>query len=76
MMEYTNKYWNMLMPFIKKSLNKRYGKAYTKALIPKADAEYREIAQMILEGTIRWRPTHMNVWSSWQYGKLLMEKFQ
>ena len=36
MMEYTNKYWNMLMPFIKKSLNKRYGKAYTKALIPKA----------------------------------------
>lgn len=44
MMEYTNKYWNMLMPFIKKSLNKRYGK--------------------------------MNVWSSWQYGKLLMEKFQ
>lgn len=23
MMEYTNKYWNMLMPFIKKSLNKR-----------------------------------------------------
>ena len=39
MMEYTNKYWNMLMPFIKKSLNKRYGKAYTKALIPKADAE-------------------------------------
>lgn len=43
MMEYTNKYWNMLMPFIKKSLNKRYGKAYTKALIPKADAEYRDM---------------------------------
>ena len=40
MMEYTNKYWNMLMPFIKKSLNKRYGKAYTKALITKADTEY------------------------------------
>ncbi len=36
MMAYTNKYWNMLMPFIKKSLNKRYGKAYTKALIPKS----------------------------------------
>ena len=31
------------MPFIKKSLNKRYGKAYTKALIPKADAEYRDM---------------------------------
>lgn len=43
MMEYTNKYWNMIMPFIKKSLNKRYGKAYTKALIPKADAEYRDM---------------------------------
>ena len=67
MMEYTNKYWNMLMPFIKKSLNKRYGKAYTKALIPKADAEYRDMLN---------RSTRMNVWSSWQYGKLLMEKFQ
>ena len=43
MMEYTNKYWNMLMPFIKKSLNKRYGKAYTKALITKADTEYRDM---------------------------------
>lgn len=78
MMEYTNKYWNMLMPFIKKSLNKRYGKAYTKALIPKADAEYRDMLNRSddIGRDNRWRPTRMNVWSSWQYGKLLMEKFQ
>ena len=52
MMEYTNKYWNMLMPFIKKSLNKRYGKAYTKALIPKADAEYRDMYDLFNKDAI------------------------
>lgn len=43
MMEYTGKYWNMLMPLIKKSLNRRYGRAYTKELIRKTDAEYRDM---------------------------------
>ena len=77
MMEYTNKYWNMLMPFIKKSLNKRYGKAYTKALIPKADAEYRDMLNRSDDiGRDNPMASNMNVWSSWQYGKLLMEKFQ
>ena len=40
MMEYTNKYWNM--PFIKKSLNKRYGK-HIQSIDSKADAEYRDM---------------------------------
>lgn len=42
-MEYTKKYWNMLIPHMKKSLNRRYGKAYTKELIKKTDTEYREM---------------------------------
>ena len=33
MMEYTDKYWKMLMPYLKKSLNRRYGKEYTKDLM-------------------------------------------
>ena len=45
MMEYTDKYWKMLMPYLKKSLNRRYGKEYTKDLIEKADAEYRDMLQ-------------------------------
>lgn len=43
MMEYTNKYWNMIMPLLKKSLKRRYGKEYTSALIKKADLEYRDM---------------------------------
>ncbi len=45
MMEYTDKYWKMLMPFLKKSLNRRYGKEYTKGLLEKADAAYRDMLQ-------------------------------
>lgn len=43
MMQYTDKYWKMLMPFIKKNLAKRFGKIYTKNLIAKTDKEYREM---------------------------------
>ena len=43
MMQYTDKYWKMLMPFIKKNLTKRFGKIYTKNLIAKTDKEYREM---------------------------------
>lgn len=32
MMEYTNKYWKMLMPLIKRSLTKRLGKEETAEL--------------------------------------------
>lgn len=41
MMKYTDKYWKLLMPFMKKRLNKRYGKEYTKELLVKADGVYR-----------------------------------
>ena len=43
MMPYTDKYWKLLMPFIRKNLTKRYGKIYTKNLIAKTDKEYREM---------------------------------
>lgn len=43
MMEYTDKYWNMMMPYIKRSLKKRYGKEYTKSLIEKTDTVYRDM---------------------------------
>ena len=43
MMEYTNKYWKMLMPHIKKSLQKRYGKEEAQNLIKKVDIEYRDM---------------------------------
>lgn len=43
MMEYTNKYWKMLMPYVKKSLIKRYGKEETQKLIEKTNIEYREM---------------------------------
>lgn len=43
MMEYTNKYWNMMIPLIRKSLKKRYGKAYTKELVKQTDEVYRDL---------------------------------
>lgn len=43
MMEYTGKYWKMIIPLAKKSLVKRYGKEYTSSLIKKADVEYRDM---------------------------------
>lgn len=43
MLAYTSKYWKAIIPFAKKGLIKRYGKTYTKELIPKADAKYREL---------------------------------
>ena len=45
MMKYTDKYWKMLIPFIRKNLTRRYGKDYTKNLIKKTDKEYREMLQ-------------------------------
>lgn len=47
MMKYTNKYWNMIMPYVKKSLVKRYGKEYTETLVQKADTEYRDMLNRI-----------------------------
>lgn len=47
MMEYTNKYWKMLMPYVKKSLNKKYGKEAAQNLIEKTDIEYRKMLQRI-----------------------------
>lgn len=41
MMEYTDKYWNVLIFASKGWLNRKYGKAYTKALIARAHDEYR-----------------------------------
>lgn len=41
MMKYTDKYWKLLIPLLKRRLGKRYGKEYTKALITKADGVYR-----------------------------------
>jgi len=43
MMEYTDKYWKMLMPLIKKSLIRRFGKEETDALTSKTDAVYRDM---------------------------------
>lgn len=43
MLEYTDKYWKMIIPFAKKGLNKRYGKEYTKELLKKADVIYRDM---------------------------------
>lgn len=47
MMKYTNKYWKLLIPFMKKSLNKRYGKEYTKELVEKADGIYRDMLNRV-----------------------------
>jgi len=43
MMEYTSKYWNMLIPLIKRSLLKRYGKAKTAELLRKTNQIYRDM---------------------------------
>ncbi len=43
MLEYTNKYWKMLMPLTKKSLVKRFGKEETEKLIEKTDRVYRDM---------------------------------
>lgn len=47
MMEYTDKYWKMLMPFIKKGLKERYGKEYTRELLIKTDREYRDMLNRV-----------------------------
>lgn len=47
MMAYTDKYWKLLIPLMKKELNKRYGKEYTKALIAKADGVYRDMLDRV-----------------------------
>lgn len=47
MMKYTNKYWKLLIPFMKKSLNKQYGKEYTKELVEKADGIYRDMLNRV-----------------------------
>lgn len=43
MLEYTDKYWRMLIPLAKRSLVKRYGRTYTKELVSKADVVYRDL---------------------------------
>ncbi len=47
MMPYTNKYWKAMMPLLKKSLNKRYGKEYTQTLVQKADVVYRDMLRRV-----------------------------
>lgn len=46
-MKYTNKYWKLLIPFMKKSLNKRYGKEYTEELVEKAEGIYRDMLNRV-----------------------------
>lgn len=43
MMEYTNKYWKMIIPIAKKGLVKRFGKEETASLLRKADVIYRDM---------------------------------
>lgn len=43
MLEYTDKYWKMLMPTVKKSLVKRFGKDDTAVLLKKTDKVYRDM---------------------------------
>lgn len=43
MMEYTNKYWKMIIPIVKKGLVRRFGKEETASLLQKADAIYRDM---------------------------------
>lgn len=47
MMKYTNKYWKLLMPFLKRRIKKRYGKEYTKGLLVKADGVYRDMLNRV-----------------------------
>ena len=42
-MEYTNKYWKMIIPIVKKGLVRRFGKEETASLLQKADAIYRDM---------------------------------
>ena len=60
MMEYTNKYWKMIMPLVKKSLVKRFGKEETALLVQKTDAIYREMLNRSAR-TILWLRTCTNV---------------
>ena len=48
MMEYTNKYWKMIMPLVKKSLVKRFGKEETALLVQKTDSLARTVLQTML----------------------------
>lgn len=43
MMEYTNKYWKMIIPIVKKGLVRRFGKEETASLLQKTDAIYRDM---------------------------------
>lgn len=43
MMKYTNKYWKMIIPIIRKSLVKRVGKEEAAAIVQKTDAAYRSM---------------------------------
>ena len=43
MIEYTDKYWKMIMPLVRKSLVKRFGKEETANLVQKTDAVYRDM---------------------------------
>lgn len=45
MLEYTDKYWKMIIPFVKKSVSKRHGKEYANNLIQKTDSVYKELLQ-------------------------------
>ncbi len=47
MMEYTDKYWKMVIPYVKKSVTKRYGKEYTTALMQKTHTEYKDMLRRI-----------------------------
>lgn len=43
MMEYTDKYWKMIIPLVKKDLVRRFGKEEAASLIQKTDAVYRDM---------------------------------
>lgn len=42
-MEYTDKYWKMIIPLVKKELVRRFGKEEAASLIQKTDAVYRDM---------------------------------
>lgn len=43
MMEYTDKYWKIIIPLVKKDLVRRFGKEEAASLIQKTDAVYRDM---------------------------------
>ena len=43
MMEYTDKYWKMIIPLVKKDLVRRFGKEESASLIQKTDVVYRDM---------------------------------